>query len=137
MDINQYIEPRQQSFLNGVEYRLLQLVPASSKNVLKVSDKLDVQFLDQKHIKLILTRRLDFEPAGLFELSASFGMILTLRDDAYYLVDWKTYDLAEEIINNSKNLLNPLAARISLLIAEITSSYGQVPIVTPPTIIHK
>lgn len=137
MDINQYIEPRQQTFLSNVEYRLLELVASGSKNVINVADNLEARFLDPKHIKLTLTRKLTFNPAGLFELSVSFGTILTLREDSYYLVDWKTYDVAEEIARNSKNLINPLAARISLLIAEITSSYGQNPIVTPPTIITK
>ncbi|MDY4656011.1 MAG: hypothetical protein SO386_07320 [Eubacteriales bacterium] len=137
MDINQYIEPRQQTFLSNVEYRLLELVASGSKNVINVADNLEARFLDPKHIKLTLTRKLTFNPAGLFELSVSFGTILTLREDSYYLVDWKTYDVAEEIVRNSKNLINPLAARISLLIAEITSSYGQNPIVTPPTVITK
>ncbi len=137
MDINQYIEPRQQTFLSNVEYRLLELVASGSKNVINVADNLEARFLDPKHIKLTLTRKLTFNPAGLFELSVSFGTILTLREDSYYLVDWKTYDVAEEIVRNSKNLINPLAARISLLIAEITSSYGQNPIVTPPTVIMK
>ena len=137
MDINQYIEPRQQTFLSNVEYRLLELVASGSKNVINVADNLEARFLDPKHIKLTLTRKLTFTPAGLFELSVSFGTILTLREDSYYLVDWKTYDVAEEIARNSKNLINPLAARISLLISEITSSYGQNPIVTPPTIIMK
>ena len=122
MDINQYIEPRQQTFLSNVEYRLLELVASGSKNVINVADNLEARFLDPKHIKLTLTRKLTFNPAGLFELSVSFGTILTLREDSYYLVDWKTYDVAEEIVRNSKNLINPLAARISLLIAEITSS---------------
>ena len=137
MDINQYIEPRQQTFLSNVEYRLLELVASGSKNVINVADNMEARFLDPKHIKLTLTRKLTFNPAGLFELSVSFGTILTLREDSYYLVDWKTYDVAEEIVRNSKNLINPLAARISLLIAEITSSYGQNPIVTPPTVITK
>ena len=137
MDINQYIEPRQQTFLSNVEYRLLELVASGSKNVINVADNLEARFLDPKHIKLTLTRKLTFNPAGLFELSVSFGTILTLREDSYYLVDWKTYDVAEEIVRNSKNLINPLAARISLRIAEITSSYGQNPIVTPPTVITK
>ena len=137
MDINQYIEPRQQTFLSNVEYRLLELVASGSKNVINVADNLEARFLDPKHIKLTLTRKLTFNPAGLFELSVSFGTILTLREDSYYLVDWKTYDVAEEIVRNSKNIINPLAARISLLIAEITSSYGQNPIVTPPTVITK
>ena len=137
MDINQYIEPRQQTFLSNVEYRLLELVASGSKNVINVADNLEARFLDPKHIKLTLTRKLTFNPAGLFERSVSFGTILTLREDSYYLVDWKTYDVAEEIVRNSKNLINPLAARISLLIAEITSSYGQNPIVTPPTVITK
>ena len=137
MDINQYIEPRQQTFLSNVEYRLLELVASGSKNVINVADNLEARFLDPKHIKLTLTRKLTFNPAGLFELSVSFETILTLREDSYYLVDWKTYDVAEEIVRNSKNLINPLAARISLLIAEITSSYGQNPIVTPPTVITK
>jgi len=137
MDLNQYIEPKQQIFLNGAEYRLLQLVAGGTTGTMRVSDNLDVSFLDNKHIKLVLTRKINFQPAGLFETAVSFGAILTLKDDAYFLVDWKTYDLPEEIINNSKNLVNPLAARISMLVAQLTSSYGQVPIITPPCVIAK
>lgn len=137
MDLNQYIEPKQQTFLNNVEYRLLQLVSGASGSKMKITDKLDATFLDSKHIRLILSRKICFEPAGLFEMEVSFGTIVTLKDDAYFLVDWQTYDVAEEVINNSKNLINPLAARISMVIAQITSSYGQVPIVTPPCVVAK
>ncbi len=137
MDINQYIEPRQQTFLANVEYRLLELSPTSKGSKMIVSDNLDATFLDSRHIKLVLTRKMHFEPAGLFEITVAFGTIITLKEDSYYLVDWKTYDVAEEIVNNSKNLVNPLASRISLLIGEITSSFGQLPVITPPCVVVK
>ena len=135
MDLNQYIEPKQQTFLHNVEYRLLELVANARGSVMKVSDNLDATFIDNKHIKLVLTRKISFNPAGLFEASVEFGTILTLKDDAYFLVDWKTFDVAEEVVNNSKNLVNPLCARISMLVAEITSACGQPPIITPPCVI--
>ena len=43
-------------------------------------------------------------------------------------------NLAEEFRKNGQFVLGNLMNRISLLIAEITSSFGQAPIILPPSI---
>ncbi len=136
MDINQYILPQQQTFLESVNYQVLQLVAGGSRNVLTIMDVLSANVINDKQIKVVFGRQLAFQPVGLFDLSVSFGAILTFKEGAYEKENWSSYDLSKEIIDNSPNIINNLAARTSLVISEITSSFGQNPIITPPNF-HK
>ena len=51
--------------------------------------------------------------------------------------DWDKINLAEEFRENGEFVLGNLMSRISLLIAEITSSFGQIPLILPPAIASK
>ena len=137
MDINRYILPTQQTFLESANYQIMQLVaPGSRNNVLTFMDVLSANIINTRQIKVVFGRKLSFQPQGLFELSVSFGAILTFKEGGFEAEDWPSFDLSKEIINNSPNIVNNLAARTSLLISQITSSFGQNPIITPPTF-HK
>ena len=46
--------------------------------------------------------------------------------------DWHNMNMAAEFKENGAFVLNNLMSRISLQIAQITSSYGQVPLILPP-----
>ena len=48
--------------------------------------------------------------------------------------DWNEVNLAEEFRANGDFVISNLMSRITLLIAQITSSYGQQPLVLPPVI---
>ena len=75
-----------------------------------------------------------FDPDELFELSISFGAILKFDPEKKDEYDWHKVNMAEEFRENGEFVLSNLMNRIALLVAQITSSYGQMPLVLPPSI---
>ena len=87
--------------------------------------------------KLTITLSLYFDPEEIFELSLSYGAILKIKKERKEEYDWDKINLAEEFRENGEFVLGNLMSRISLLIAEITSSFGQIPLILPPAIASK
>ncbi len=83
---------------------------------------------------MLVTRTLAFEPAELFSLKVSFGAILTFNPENKGDYDWQAINMARELRNNGDFVIKNLIGRISLQIAQITSSYGQPPLILPPEI---
>ena len=70
----------------------------------------------------------------MFNLTVTFGAILKFdpaKKDEY---KWHEINMAEEFRKNGEFVTNNLVARISLLIAQITSSYGQTPLILQPSV---
>lgn len=99
-------------------------------------DNIDVD-INQDIVKLTVKRVLKFEPEEIFELSVSYGATLKIKKEKKQDYDWNKIDLAEEFRENGQFVLGNLMNRISLLIAEITSSFGQEPLILPPVISPK
>ena len=89
--------------------------------------------VEEKTVKLTVKRVLQFEPEEIFELSVSYGAILKIKEEKKSYA-WDKMNLAEEFRENGQFVLGNLMSRISLLIAEITSSFGQPPIILPPVV---
>ena len=81
---------------------------------------------------MTVTRSLSFEQNELFELTVSFGAILKFEPTRKNEYNWHEINMAEEFRKNGEFVTNNLMARISLLIAQITSSFGQPPFILPP-----
>lgn len=65
------------------------------------------------------------------------ALYLDLMKKKKYEHNWRNINLAKEFEKHGDFVLGNLMNRISLLISEITSSFGQSPIVLPPTIISE
>ena len=87
--------------------------------------------------RISVKRTLNFEPEGMFKLSVTYGAILRFNEKKKYEHNWRNINLAKEFEKHGDFVLGNLMNRISLLISEITSSFGQSPIVLPPTIISE
>ena len=85
-------------------------------------------------VKVTVMRSLKFEPEEIFELSVSYGAILKIKKEKEMDYNWNQIDLAEEFRMNGQFVLGNLMNRMSLLIAEITSSFGQAPLILTPRI---
>ena len=86
-------------------------------------DNIEVQVNEDK-VRLTVKRVLKFKPEEIFELSVSYGAILKIKAEKRGDYDWENINLAEEFRENGQFVLGNLMNRISLLIAEITSSFG-------------
>ena len=88
-------------------------------------------------IKITLKRELKFDPNQLFNISISFCAVLNFNPEKKEEIDWHSLNLTNEFQNNGQFVLQNLMSRISLLIAQITSSYGQTPVILPPVVVPK
>lgn len=69
-------------------------------------------------------------------LSVSFGAELKFNNRKSEQ-DWMKINLAEEFMQNGDFVTTQLMSRISLLIGQITSSFGQQPLILPTMLAKK
>lgn len=129
-------ESEQEFYLDKVSYNRIDKREQTKEYSLNCVDNIEVA-VNGEIVKLTVKRVLKFEPEEIFELSVSYGAILKIKEEKKSQYDWKKINLAEEFRENGQFVLGNLMNRISLLIAEITSSFGQPPIVLPPAIASK
>lgn len=130
IDFSRYFLPGAQTFLENISYEIQN--PSSGKVKMNCKDTIVARVIDPVGIKITFNRALSFNPEGLFYLSVSFSTILRFRSDTKDEIDWKSIDLAGEFRRSGGVWLHNLSSRAALLIAQITSSSGQAPIITVP-----
>lgn len=128
-----YFLPEQEFYLDKISYDRIGKNENAKEYSLNCIDHIKAD-LNKNIVTLTVTRVLKFEPEDIFELSVSFGAFLKFNEEKKNDYDWETINLAEEFQTNGQFVLGNLMNRISLLIAEITSSFGQSPIILPPGI---
>ncbi|MDI9493389.1 MAG: hypothetical protein QM289_02680 [Bacillota bacterium] len=119
--------------LFSIEYKSMN----SSEKItapLKLSCQDFVSVYDKTSTKLTVkvTRNLKFDPEALFQLSISYLIHHYVKDEFLEKVDWESYDLDNEITNDCDYFAGIGTETVSLLIGQITSSFGRVPIITNP-----
>ncbi len=125
-----YFESGQEYYLDKVVYDRIETPIADQEFTLNCTENL-FAVLDGDTVRLTVQRALSFDPKGIFGLSVSFGAILRFNESKKNEIDWNTINLAEEFKQNGEFATTNLISRISLLIATMTSSFGQQPIILP------
>lgn len=122
-------------FLREIGYQVITVGNIHDKVDIVIKDNIAFEMLDAAHLQILVERNIKFEPNVVYELKVSFGAILELREGSKVEsdVDWE-----REFKKSNEGLavIQGLLTRISLQIAQITSSYGLNPIVTPPNLIN-
>lgn len=119
--------------LEKISYKSVKNHFVQIDEAMKVVDGYFIRKVSFDEIVITVTRSIDFAPKTLFSLVVESALYLQLDQDEKKFVGKKdelvkyTEDNIETMINNSN-----LMETISLLISQITSSYGAVPIITPP-----
>ena len=131
-NLSQYFLPEYEFYLEEIKYNRLSVSEKDNDNLI-CKDTLSADLIDTG-VRLLITRNLAFEESQLFDLSVSYGAVLTFDESRSIEINWNELDLAREFKDNGGFVLNNLMSRISLLIAQITSSFGQMPLVLPPVI---
>ena len=129
------LKGQQEIFLSNVNYNMSFVVNTNGETHLVVKDWLEVS-LENAKIKVIFSREVKTEPVELFELNVAMGCLLPIKEEFLKDSNWKIDELNKEI-KDDKRILSGLISRVSLLISQITSSYGQSPIITPPNFIEQ
>lgn len=132
-NLAEYFEEIQEFYLDKVTYNRIETKNRPQSYRINCSDRIDVE-LQEQQVRITVERTLELEPREMFDLSVSYGAILKFKKDKKDEHDWESINLAEEFQKNGEFVLGNLMGRMSLLIAEITASFGQTPIVLPPGI---
>ena len=132
-----YFNPEMEIFLDSVNYTRIKdgAPPVKSDISLLYRDNINVTLIESG-ILIVISRSLTFDPKTIFELSVSFGAVLKFNENKDE-VDWRNLNLAEEFRENGDFITVHLISRIDLLIGQITSSFGQQPIILPGNVIKK
>lgn len=105
-----------------------------SENIdVHLSDRATVLSKDDKMLKVLITRRINFEPQNLFAIEASYYVEHYLKEEFIGKINWGEYNIENELISNIDYFSDHQMNRLSLLIAQTLSSFGNSPIITPPT----
>lgn len=136
-NLQEYFKPEQEIFLDTISYRRIE----NSGNELEQEVALLCQdnikaSVNDEGVRIIVTRSLVFEPEKIFVLSVSFGAELKFNNRKSEQ-DWMKINLAEEFMQNGDFVTTQLMSRISLLIGQITSSFGQQPLILPTMLAKK
>ena len=133
-NLSEYFLPEQAFYLHKVVYDRLDNVMAKEEFSLNCEDNINVEVSDNNEVKVIVTRSLKFEPEEMFQLTVAFGADLKIDPQKAHEYKWHEINLAEEFRDNGNFVTANLMSRITLLIAQITSSFGQQPLILPPNV---
>ena len=117
-------------FLQNVQYERIAL--GEDNATMQLNDHLEVQDLED-HAVLKYTRNVFFKPQQLFNISVTFVAELEYSE-AYRskAVENRSQEALEVIKEAGEQVTSNLSSRASLIIAELTSGSGQMPVITPP-----
>lgn len=135
-NLAQYFESEHQIYLKKIHFEKLELISEveTEEITLNCTDNITATLKENEGIELVLTRRLSFIPEQIFGLEVSFGVELKFNKEKAKEIDWGEINLADEFKNNGNFVLDNVLSRISLLIAQITASFNQSPLIIPPKI---
>ena len=134
-NLHQYFLPEQEYYLNEIAYEKIDNMCFSNSNTIMCEDNINVKIEPHDIVKVIVTRKIYFEPEDLFNIKVSFGSDLKFNTELKKKYNWQDIDLADEFRKNGDFVISHLVNRICLMIAQITSSYGNPPLILPPTIL--
>lgn len=134
IDFAKYFDLDHEVYLESINYKKLDDIEVEDKLALDCIDNIKADIINEDQVKIIFIRSLKFDPECLFELKVAFGAVFNLNKEYKEEVEWSKIDLSEELRKSGDNVLGEIISRVSLQIAEITSSFGQSPIITPPIV---
>ena len=136
-NLQEYFCPEISIFLDIVNYKRIEEHNKEIKQEISLlcQDNVNAS-VNEDGVRIIVTRSIIFDPNKLFTLSVSFGADLKFSDRKSEH-EWKNINLAEEFLENGDFVTTQLMSRISLVIGEITSSFGQQPLILPTIIAKK
>lgn len=134
-NLSEYFLPEQQFYLHKIVYNKLDNVSSVEVLSLNCADNIYTELIGNEEVRVIVTRSLSFDPEEIFQLSVAFGADLKFNPEKRGEHAWNEVNLAEEFRDNGDFVTDHLMSRVTLLIAQITSSYGQQPLILAPKIV--
>uniref|UniRef100_I5AWF4 Preprotein translocase subunit SecB n=1 Tax=Eubacterium cellulosolvens (strain ATCC 43171 / JCM 9499 / 6) TaxID=633697 RepID=I5AWF4_EUBC6 len=136
-NLQDFFRSDEEIFLDTIQYQRIDNPERKNDQEYELlcQDSMKVTLLENG-VRVIVRRDLFFEPKEIFSLNVSFGMEL-LFNERKGEVDWGKVNLVEVFRENGDFAIQQLMSRISLLVGEITASFGQQPIILPAMLAKK
>lgn len=131
-NINEYFESDYDFYLDKVSYIHKQKTTSTDEYKLNCNDRLEAKEISDDRLQVSVTRSLVFDPDDLYSISVTFVAVLKYKMDKKDELKSLSDDLSRDLLAYGQFFMSNIMARISLLISEITSSYGQPGVITPP-----
>ena len=135
INFKEYFRDEYQFALKNISYTQLSPAPLGSDVSLNIIDALGTN-LSSSSLELTFHRNVAFTPSSLYSLTVTFTCTLSFKDSSCVekaqQVNWN-----DAFTNTRSPYLTNIASRASNLIAAITASYGQPPLITPPNLIKE
>lgn len=136
-NLAEYFLPEHEFYLKNISYERIDKSISKGEHSLKCMDGIAADLLEDDTLRITVTRTLNFEPEEIFSLAVSYGAILKFDPQKKEAYNWQEIDLSKEFEENGNFVTGNLMSRIALMIAQITSSYGQTPLILPPSVTPK
>lgn len=136
-DLEKIFLPEYEVYLENISYEKIDTQPNDEDHTLIGEDNIAVNVNGNESVAITVTRKLNFDPEKIFSLKVSFGALLKIAPEKRTSYDWNYINMEEEFKENGDFITDDLMARISLLIAQITSASGRLPLVLPPNVIKE
>lgn len=133
-NLSEYFLQEQEFYLYKITYDRIDSIISEKEMFINCTDNITAEINENNEIRIIVTRSLNFDPEKMFRLSVAFGADLRFDPKKINEYNWREIDLADEFRENGDFVTGNLMSRITLLIAQITSSFGQPPLVLAPSV---
>lgn len=134
IDFNKYFNDEYQFALKKATYTWLEHSNQGAELELNIGDKISASIVNN-NLEVTFEREVYFDPEALYAICISLSFTLTFRD-GQLTEEAKKINWSEAMVENENPYLGNVISRASYLIATLTSSYGQQPLVTPPNFIR-
>ena len=132
MEFDRYFLTECNIYLHHLEYDMLSF---GGEPKFTVTDGIAAYDLDEEKVRIEISRSVSAANNKLFYVKAVFGVVLRKNPLVIGEIDWSKVNVAEEFKKSKRPLMNNIGSRLSMLIANVTSSSGVIPVITPPQII--
>ena len=135
--IDEYFDGSCSISLDEVSYKKLD--EADEDVTLNIKDDIQIKenLCDSDRMTFIFSRNLSFSPKALFDITVNFEVVLELNDQYKGTNDWDYDKIRNGLLSEKNVIISIVMSRISLLISQLTSAYGERPIITPPSFMSK
>lgn len=123
-NFNRYFLAERRIVLENISYETNRPAAGAGQYKLGVTDTIVAQVIGQAGVKVTYNRMLSFEPEGPFRLSVAFSVMLIFNPGTRGEVDWRSIDVAGTFRQNCPALVQAMAAKAALMVAEITNANG-------------
>lgn len=129
---NKYLKEEYQFILKQVVFQTVEEHDETEEFEINISDDVSVEVIDNE-ISVDYWRNVYFEPKGIFDIKVNFGLRIPFKEDIK--PEGGTIDWAKELEEKENPYMRNIITRASNIISNLTSSFGQQPLITPPVFI--